>query len=70
MSESMLTVLSDEFENKETGEVNTGITVIIDGVLKKVLDTLLAKSEYEDYSAIITIALMKGINQLVDETKK
>lgn len=70
MSESMLTVLSDEFENKETGEVNTGITVIIDGVLKKVLDTLLAKSEYEDYSAIITVALMKGINQLVDETKK
>lgn len=35
-----VTIMSDTFENEESGETVQGITIIIDGKLKQVMDVL------------------------------
>ncbi|TWK42492.1 hypothetical protein CHCC20347_2606 [Bacillus paralicheniformis] len=58
-------MLNEEFVNDQTGEKVEGITIIIDGQLKQVLDIIKAKSDsYENYTEIIRDAVFEGVNSM------
>lgn len=57
-----ITIMSEEFENEQTGEKVEGITIIVDGILQQFLEVIKAKdSKYENNLSIIQDALMKGL---------
>ena len=62
-SNDTVTMLNEEFENDQTGEKVEGITIIVDGQFKQVLDIIKAKSDsYQNYTEIIRDALFEGLN--------
>ena len=64
-SNDTVTMLNEEFENDQTGEKVEGITIIIDGQFKQVLDIIKAKSDsYENYTEIIRDAVFEGVNSM------
>jgi hypothetical protein len=70
IDENIITMLSEEFENDKTGVKVEGITIIVDGKLQQVLDTLKLKNEnYKNYTEILRDALFEGINNLTNKSK-
>lgn len=64
-SNDTVTMLNEEFENDQTGEKVEGITIIVDGQFKQVLDMIKAKSDsYQNYTEIIRDALFEGVNSM------
>lgn len=61
-----VTFLNDEFENSATGEKVEGVTVIVDGKLRDILDDILAKNsdKYSNITEIIRDALFMGLENL------
>lgn len=71
MDNNIVTILNEEFENDKTGEKVQGITIIMDGKLKEVLDLLMKKNPlYKNYTEMVRDALFSGINSMIDENKK
>lgn len=57
-SNDTVTMLNEEFEIE-------GITIIVDGQFKQVLDIIKAKSDsYQNYTEIIRDALFEGVNSM------
>lgn len=70
MDNNIVTILSEEFENDKTGEIVQGITIILDGKLKEVVDLLMKNNpSYKNYSEIVRDAFFKGINSMIVEQK-
>ena len=70
MSDNKMTLITEEFENDTSGKKVEGITVIVDGKLKEVMDLILLKNDnYANYTEVIKDALFKGINELIKECK-
>ena len=66
-----ITIMSEEFENEQTGERVEGITIVVDGMLKQFLEVIKAKeSKYENNLGIIQDALMKGLEMVKMEVDK
>lgn len=66
-----MTILNEEFENDKTGEKVQGITIIMDGKLKEVVDLLMYDNpNYNNYTEIIRDALFAGINPMILNHKK
>ena len=64
-----VTMLSEEFENDKTGEKVEGITILVDGKLKQVLDIIKLKNkDYNNYTDILRDALFEGINNLTNKS--
>ena len=64
-SNDTVTMLNEEFVNDQTGEKVEGITIIIDGQFKQVLDIIKAKSDsYQNYTEIIRDAVFEGVNSM------
>ena len=64
-SNDTVTLLNEEFVNDQTGEKGEGLTIIIDGQFKQVLDIIKAKSDsYENYTEIIRDAVFEGVNSM------
>ena len=66
-----VTIISEDFENEKTGEISQGITIIIDGKVKEVLDLLMQKNPgYNNYSEVVRDAFFSGINQMIKESRE
>lgn len=66
-----ISIMSEEFENEETGEKIEGITVMIDGFFKEVISALRQKNpHYQSNVELINDALMKGLTIIRDESNK
>ncbi|SHJ56349.1 hypothetical protein SAMN05444401_3300 [Clostridium amylolyticum] len=66
-----VTMLSEEFENDKTGEKVEGITIIVDGKLKEVLDLIKIRNKnYNNYTEILRDALFEGINNITNKSKE
>lgn len=66
MNENVITILNEEFENDKTGEKVQGITIIVDGKLKEVVDLLMKNnSNYNNYTEIVRDAFFNGINSMI-----
>lgn len=71
MDNNTVTILNEEFENDKTGEIVQGITIIVDGKLKEVVDLLMKNNpSYKNYTEIVRDALFNGINSMIVEYKK
>lgn len=54
MDNNTVTILNEEFENDKTGEKVQGITIIVEGKLKEVLDLLMKNNpNYKNYTEIV-----------------
>ena len=68
MDNNTVTILNEEFENDKTGEKVQGITIIVDGKLKEVLDLLMKNNpDYKNYTEIVRDAFFDGINSMIRE---
>ena len=67
--DNKITMMRETFTNDKTGEDVDGITIIIDGVLKQVLDKIISENndKYTDYTTLLQDALMKGINDIIKQ---
>ena len=71
MDNNTVTILNEEFENDKTGEKVQGITIIVDGKLKEVVDLLMKNNPgYKNYTEIVRDAFFNGINSMIEESKK
>ena len=70
MDNNTVTILNEEFENDKTGEKVQGITIIVDGKLKEVLDLLMKNNpDYKNYTEIVRDAFFDGTNSMIREHK-
>lgn len=68
--DNKLRLLNEKFINDETGEEVEGITIMIDGQFKQVLDILMANSrDYANYHEIIRDIIFSGTSQLMESMK-
>ena len=72
MSKNTITILSENYENSATGEVTEGIVVMIDGVLKDLIDKVKKDLSIEDISNsdFIGDVIVEGINVFIDKAKQ
>lgn len=60
-----ISIISEEFENEETGEKVEGITIIVDGIIKEFFEIIKQeKKQYVDNVNIVQDALMKGLEEI------
>lgn len=58
---NQINIFEEEFQS-ESGDIVKGVTIVIDGKFKQVLDTIIKRdSNYMSYLEIISTALIKGI---------
>ena len=70
MDNNTVTILNEEFENDKTGEKVQGITIIVEGKLKEVLDLIMKNNpNYKNYTEIVRDAFFNGINSMIREHK-
>lgn len=63
--DNKMRIMAEEFENTDTGEKVTGITVMIDGKLKQVFDVMIKKS----YLEMLQEVLVMGIDEYIKRLK-
>jgi hypothetical protein len=65
-----ITIMSEEFENEQTGDKVEGVTIIVDGILKQFLEVIKDKDpKYETNLSVIQDALMKGLEIVKKEVE-
>ena len=66
MNEDTLVFLCDDYVVGDSERKVKGITIIIDGSLRKVMDRLLSVNpQYSDYTSIVRDAFLMGLNDMV-----
>ncbi|MES9701137.1 MULTISPECIES: hypothetical protein [Bacillus] len=70
MQENKLTMIKETFKNEETGELTPGVTIILDGNVKKALEIIIEKQGYSDYPEALKEVIFEGINNFVKKDKK
>ena len=70
-SENTVTMLSEQFENDKTGEMVEGITIIVDGKLKQLLDIIKSENKnYKNNTEVLRDAMFEGINKIMNSIKE
>lgn len=68
--DNKMRIMAEEFENTDTGEKVTGITVMIDGKLKQVFDAMIKKNDGEkSYLEMLQEVLVMGIDEYIKRLK-
>lgn len=71
MNSDTFTILNEEFENDKTGEKIRGITIIIDGKLRDVIDLIIKNNaKYNNYNEVVRDAFINGLNSIVTEQRE
>ena len=71
MNSDTFTILNEEFENDKTGEKVRGITIIIDGKLRDVIDLIIKNNaKYNNYNEVVRDAFINGLNSIVTKQRE
>jgi len=63
-----LSIISETFENEATGEPVDGVTIIIDGLLREVVNTIINRSaNYSSPLDVVQDALVRGLDSIRKE---
>lgn len=66
-----ISMISEEFENEQTGEKVEGITIMIDGILKEFFNIMkIEQTNYKNNLSIMQDVLMKGLESMRDSIQK
>lgn len=66
-----ISMISEEFENEQTGEKVEGITIMIDGILKEFFNIMkIEQPNYKNNLSIMQDVLMKGLESMRDSIQK
>ncbi|MGX7024624.1 hypothetical protein [Vagococcus hydrophili] len=66
-----ISIMTEEFENEQTGEKVEGITIMVDGMLKEFVNIVKSKdSNYQTTVDVIQDALMKGLEDIKENINK
>ncbi|PKJ52520.1 hypothetical protein [Bacillus sp. SN10] len=69
MEEDKLVMIKETFKNEETGELTPGVTIILDGNLRGVLEIIMEKEGYSDYPEALKEVIFEGIHHFVKRNK-
>lgn len=70
MNNNTMRIFTETYENEKTGEQVEGITIMIDGKLKQILDIIIQKEEiYNNYTEVIKDIVFTGINNFIEKYK-
>ncbi|PEK17817.1 hypothetical protein [Bacillus wiedmannii] len=69
MEENKLVMIKETFKNEETGELTPGVTIILDGNLREVLEIIMGKQGYSDYPEALKEVIFEGIHHFVKRNK-
>ncbi|MDR4944316.1 hypothetical protein [Bacillus wiedmannii] len=69
MEENKLVMIKETFKNEETGELTPGVTIILDGNLRGVLEMIMEKEGYSDYPEALKEVIFEGIHHFVKRNK-
>lgn len=58
-------MIEETFKNEETGEITPGITMILDGNVRRVLEIIIEKQGYSDYPEALKEVVFEGIHHFV-----
>jgi predicted component of type VI protein secretion system len=60
------TIMKDMFGKNGSEEQVEGLTLIIDGKLKEVFDTIIGKSDdYKNYTDVLSSVIVHGVNEII-----
>lgn len=62
-------MIKETFKNEETGELTPGVTIILDGNLREVLEVIMEKEGYSDYPEALKEVIFEGIHHFVKRNK-
>ncbi len=66
-----VTFLKQDYKNSTTGAKVPGVTVLVEGVFRDILDKLIADTNREpDYVQLLQEAMFRGINEMLGEAEK
>ena len=68
MEENKVVMIKETFKNEETGELTPGVTIILDGNLREVLEIIMEKEGYSDYPEALKV-IFEGIHHFVKRNK-
>ncbi|AHX17163.1 MULTISPECIES: hypothetical protein [Bacillus] len=69
MEENKVVMIKETFKNEETGELTPGVTIILDGNLREVLEIIMEKEGYSDYPEALKEVIFEGIHHFVKRNK-
>ncbi|HFJ9271933.1 hypothetical protein PDL68_16935 [Bacillus cereus] len=69
MEENKVVMIKETFKNEETGELTPGVTIILDGNLREVLEIIMEKEGYSDYPEALKEVISEGIHHFVKRNK-
>jgi translation elongation factor P/translation initiation factor 5A len=59
-------ILSESYQNEDTNELVQGLTIMIDGKLKQVMDVIISKdNRYDSYVEIVKDSLISGLDSII-----
>jgi len=68
VKDNKVVIFSEQYENEKSGEKVEGITILIDGGLKQMLDVIIQREkQYENYAEVIRDLLFSGIEGFISK---
>ena len=68
MKDNKVVIFSEQYENEKSGEKIEGITILIDGGLKQMLDVIIQREKQnKNYAEVIRDLLFSGIEECISK---
>lgn len=65
--DSNLVILNEKFKKENSEQEVDGLTIIVDGVIKQVFDTIRDLKEYDEYNEVLRDVIVEGINKIIND---
>ncbi len=68
MKDNKVVIFSEQYENEKSGDKVEGITILIDGGLKQMLDVIIQREKkYKNYTEVVRDLLFSGIEGFISK---
>lgn len=65
--DSNLVILNEKFKKENSEQEVDGLTIIVDGVIKQVFDTIRDLKEYDEYNEVLRDVIVEGIKKIIND---